>query len=101
MNLETILIDRKRRCITHGKRHDRNNVEKVAFISRRAELCSSVDYADQFDRAETVWQMNREDRNRKQNDSRNTCERNEGASQESDANGEFGHDCEPRSEERR
>src|SRR5215469_11877551 len=39
--------------------------------------------------------MDREDRNRKQNDGRNTRERNEGANQESEANANLSGDCDP------
>src|SRR5262249_10766011 len=77
------------------KRHDARNVEEIAFISRRSELCSPVVDTHQLDRKEAVGQMHGEDRNQKQNDGWNTHERNESANQESDANRKLSRDCDP------
>ena len=75
----SILIDGQRCWTNHRKRQYASNVEEITFVSWWAELCSSVDDAYQFDRAETVWKVDREDRNRKQSDGRNTRQRNESA----------------------
>src|SRR5262249_33650058 len=72
-----------------------SNIEQIAFISGRSELCSPVLETYQLDRSEAIWQMNRKDRNRKQNGGRNTHERNEGPNQESDARDDLGGDCDP------
>src|SRR5262249_44828429 len=72
-----------------------SNVEEIAFVPGRPELRSTIVDAYQLDRKEAIWQMDREDRNRKQNDGRNTHERNEGSDQESDASENLGGDCDP------
>src|SRR6266566_936617 len=81
----SIVVDGPRSWTNQHKRQNASNVEQIAFVSGRSELCSPVVDAHQLDRTEAVRQMNLEDCNCKQNDCWNTHQRNEGADQESDA----------------
>src|SRR5215467_7803399 len=91
----SIPVDRPRSWTNPCKRHDASNVEQIAFVSRRPELRSSIVDAYQLDRTEAIWQMDRENRYRKQNDGRNTHQRNKGSDQESDASNKLSGDCDP------
>src|SRR5262249_40820148 len=62
---DAMAVDGPRSWTNQRKRHYASNVEEIAFVSRRPELCASVADAQQLDRNETIWQMDREDRNRK------------------------------------
>src|SRR5262249_29675312 len=81
---------------TNQQQHDeRCNVEKIAFVSGRSELCPSIGDAQQLDRAETIRQMNREDCYRQQNDARNADERDEASDQDGNATQNFSGDGQP------
>src|SRR5262249_47386764 len=73
----------------------RCNVQKIAFVSGRSELGPSITDAQQLDRAETIRQMNREDRYREQDDARNADKRDEASDQDGNATQKFRGDCEP------
>ena|SRR5215469_363042 len=88
-------IDGKRAWTNEHKCQYASNVEEIAFVSGWSELCSPVVDTYQLDRNEAVWQMDREDRNHKQNDCWNTHQRNKGSDQESDATDDLCGDCDP------
>src|SRR5262249_30629776 len=77
------------------KHDERCNVEKIAFVSRGSELSPSVADAEQLDRAEAIWQMNRENGYRQQDDAGNADERDEASDQDGNATQNFGGNCEP------
>src|SRR5215475_561330 len=90
-----MLINRPRAWTYQDQRNNASNVEQIAFISGWSELCSAVIDAHQLDRDEAIWQMDREDRNCKQDDGWNTHQINKSSDQESDAADELGGDCDP------
>ena len=88
-------IDGPRGWTNQYERHNASYVEQIAFVSGWPELCSPVLNANQLDRAEAVWQMDCENRNRRQNGGWNTHQRNERANQESKATYDLSGDCDP------
>ena len=72
-----------------------SDIEQVAFIAGRAELCAAVDDACELDGTEAVGEMHGDDGDGEQDDGGNADERDEGAKQDGDAAEDLGGDGEP------
>src|SRR5215510_2772522 len=91
----SIIVDRPRSWTNQRQRHNTCDVEEIAFVSGRSELCASIGDAQQLDRAETIRQMNREDCYCEQDDARNADERDEASDQDGNATQNFSGDRQP------
>src|SRR5215471_14267454 len=96
----SLLINGPRAWTNQDQCQNASNVEQIAFVSGWSKLCSPVVDAHQLDRKEAIWQMDREDRNCKQDDGWNTHQINKGSDQESYATDDLGGDCDPSHEVR-
>src|SRR5215469_777535 len=90
-----VTVDGPGRRADQHERDNTRNVKKIAFVSGRPELRSSLIDTQQLDGTEAIWQMDRENRHQKQNQGRNAHKRNKGSSEEGDAGDKLSGDCYP------
>src|SRR5262249_11476911 len=97
----SIVVNGPRTWTNQHKRQNACNVEEVAFVSGWSKLRPSLAKAQQLDRTEAIWKMNREDRDSEHNDRWNADERNEGPNQDGNATQKLSADRQPSHQLRR
>jgi Major intrinsic protein len=80
---------------SQGQVQKAGDVQQIAFVSRRSELSSSVSDAHEFDRAEAIGKMDRQDRYNEQRDGRNTHESDKCVHEDVDTSEDLGDNGDP------